>query len=50
VTGDFDGDGVDDIGVWRASNGTWFWLLSSSAWTAGVAKAWGGFGDIPLVR
>jgi hypothetical protein len=53
LLGDFDGDGRDDLAVWRGSSGTWFWLTSSSGYsynTAGIAQ-WGNqsLGDVPLV-
>ena len=52
MTGDFDADGRADLAIWRASDGTWYWLNSSSGYayqTAG-AKQWGraDLGDIPL--
>jgi hypothetical protein len=38
-----DGDGADDLVVWRASTGVWYWLTSSTGYqyiNAG-ATAWG---------
>jgi M6 family metalloprotease-like protein len=53
MLGDFDGDGLVDLAVWRASSGTWFWLTSSSGYSyaASGQKQWGnsGLGDIPRV-
>jgi hypothetical protein len=43
LLGDFDGDGVADLTVWRASTGTWYWLLSSSKYDYAAARTtqWG---------
>src|SRR5262249_6741046 len=53
LLGDFDGDGMADLTVWRASTGTWFWLTSSSGYnvTTPGMKQWGNtsLGDLPLV-
>jgi subtilisin family serine protease len=51
--GDMDGDGRADLVVWRASTGTWFWLLSSRGYdyAASGARQWGSEGqdDVPLL-
>jgi hypothetical protein len=50
LIGDRDGDGMDDIAIWRASTGTWFWLQSTSGFTAGLTRAWGASTDLPIVK
>jgi hypothetical protein len=50
ILGDFDGDEREDLGVWRASTGTWFWLTSSTNYSYAAARGiqWGnsGLGDM----
>jgi hypothetical protein len=53
MIGDMDGDGLADLTVWRANDGTWYWLTSSSGYNYASSgqKQWGnnGLGDIPLL-
>ena len=33
MMGDMDGDGIADLVLWRASNSTWYWLMSSTGYS-----------------
>lgn len=50
---DMDGDGIDDLVVWRPGTVVWYWLTSSSRYDAtragSVAWGSGSVGDIPLL-
>ena len=46
MTGDYDGDGIIDIGVWRPCTGSWF-IIPSSAPTTYFTQQFGLPGDIP---
>ena len=47
VVGDFNGDGIDDPGIWRGSAGVWIVPLSPTFTTYGFL-AWGATGDTPI--
>ncbi len=51
VSGDWDGDGVDTIGVWRPSTNTWYLRDSNSAGPHDLSFAfgWSNGGDVPVV-
>ena len=49
VVGDFDGDGKDDPGIWRASQGVWIIPLSSANYQGFLFSQWGQSGDVPIV-
>ena len=46
LVADFDGDGRDDVSVFRPQDGSW-WSIRSTAGAVGMF--WGAFGDIPAV-
>jgi len=48
VVGDFDGDGKDDPGIWRASQGVWIIPRSSTNYRTFLFNQWGQSGDIPM--
>ena len=54
LLGDFDGDLRADMGVWRATTGTWYCLTSSTGYApfAPIVRQWGhaGFGDTPVIK
>ena len=52
LLGDFDGDGQADLGIWRGSTGTWYWLTSTTMYSYASAQPiqWGNLslGDVPF--
>ena len=48
VPGDYDGDGMTDLAVWRPSTGTWFIRPSSTNYATSVSFQWGLAGDVPV--
>jgi VCBS repeat protein/fibronectin type III domain protein/NHL repeat-containing protein len=45
---DLDNDQKTDPLVWRPGNGTFTWLSSSTNYSAGGSRTWGGSGDVPF--
>jgi hypothetical protein len=51
VSGDFDGDRINDIGIFRPTDGKWYVLTSSSNFTSSLTlDSLGTTGDLPLSR
>ena len=48
LTGDYDGDGRADIGIWRPSNGRWYIRWSSTNWGNYTEYLWGVAGDTAM--
>ena len=47
---DYENDEKTELGVFRPSSGSWFFLVSSSGYTSYAHHNWGIAGDIPLAR
>jgi hypothetical protein len=50
VAGDYDGDGRNDLGVYRPSTGVWYILTSSTNYTGLSTTTFGLSTDIPLLK
>jgi hypothetical protein len=50
VVGDYDGDGISDITIFRPSAFRWYVLQSSSGFGTFDIHVWGAPGDIALPR
>ena len=48
VPGDYDGDRIIDVAVYRPQSGHWFFLKSTTNYSSNRTYQWGTTGDIPL--
>lgn len=48
ISGDFDGDGLNDLAVYRPTNGRWEIKLSGTTINQNYIRNWGAPGDIPV--
>src|SRR5436190_1510336 len=50
VPADYDGDGIDDIAIWRPTEGRWYVLTSKTGFYPSSASIseWGKIGDVPV--
>jgi hypothetical protein len=48
LRGNYDGDNMADIAVFRPSTGEWFWINSSNPTGEKGRQQWGDVGDVPL--
>jgi hypothetical protein len=48
ATGDYDGDGLGELVVYRPGTGTWYQLNSSAGFTTSSTTAFGLNGDVPV--
>ena len=49
-SGDYDGDGLDDMVIWRPSDGTWYIRRSGPMgdYNNTFSRQWGLGGDVPI--
>ena len=48
VPGDYDGDGISDLAVYRPASGVWFIKLSATGFTTSASFQWGLSSDAPV--
>lgn len=48
MPGDYNGDGISDLGIFRPRDGTWWLLLKTPVGDAAQTMFWGQEGDVPV--